>query len=73
MAGYKVKPGKNPSLFESVGLQNGDIVIQINGLDLTDPAQAREAMGELRTAQSIELTVTREGEYITLYLDMPEQ
>jgi len=30
-------------------------------------------MGELRTAQSIELTVTREGEYITLYLDMPEQ
>lgn len=73
MAGYKVKPGKNPSLFESVGLQNGDIVIQINGLDLTDPAQAREAMGELRTAQSLELTVTRDGEYITLYLDMPEQ
>lgn len=73
MAGYKVKPGKDPSLFESVGLKNGDIVIQINGLDLTDPAQARDAMGELRTAQSIELTVTREGEYITLYLDMPQQ
>ncbi|GGF62490.1 type II secretion system protein GspC [Alteromonas lipolytica] len=73
MVGYKVKPGKNPSLFESVGLQNGDIVIQINGLDVTDPAQARDAMGELRTAQSIELTVTRDGEYKTLYLDMPEQ
>lgn len=73
MVGYKVKPGKDSSLFESVGLQNGDIVIQINGMDLTDPAQAREAMGELRSAQSIEFTVTRDGEYITLYLDMPEQ
>ncbi|NVK55871.1 MAG: type II secretion system protein GspC [Alteromonadaceae bacterium] len=73
MAGYKVQPGKDPSLFNSVGLQNGDIVIQINGLDLTDPSQAQEAMGELRNAQSIELTVTRNGEYKSLYLDMPEQ
>ena len=73
MIGYRVKPGKDASLFESVGLINDDVVIQINGLDLTDPAQARDAMGELRDAQSIELTVTRDGEYITLYLDMPEQ
>ncbi|MDC8829350.1 type II secretion system protein GspC [Alteromonas gilva] len=73
MAGYKVQPGKDPSLFNSVGLQNGDIVIQINGLDLTDPSQAQEAMSELRNAQSIELTVTRNGEYTSLYLDMPEQ
>lgn len=73
MIGYRVKPGKDASLFESVGLINDDVVIQINGLDLTDPAQARDAMGELRDAQSIELTVTREGEYITLFLEMPEQ
>jgi general secretion pathway protein C len=72
IVGYNVKPGKKPDLFESAGLNNGDIVVQINGLDVTDPQQATEAMGTLRSAQSIELTVTRDGEYMTLYLDMPE-
>lgn len=72
LVGYKVTAGKNPALFESAGLQAGDIIIQINGLDLTDRQQAMEAMGALRSAQSIELTVTRDGNYMTLYLDMPE-
>lgn len=72
LIGYQVKPGKDPALFKAAGLQNGDVVIQINGLDLTDMQQAGEAMSELRSAQSIELTITRDGEYQTLYLDMPE-
>lgn len=72
LAGYEIKPGKKPDLFKSAGLQAGDIVVQINGLDLTDPQQSREAMAELQQASSIELTLTRAGEYITLYLDMPE-
>ena len=70
--GYQLSPGKKPDLFKSAGLKSGDIVIQINGLDLTDPQQAKEAMTELQQANTIELTLTRDGEYITLYLDMPE-
>ncbi|QPG05570.1 type II secretion system protein GspC [Salinimonas marina] len=71
LVGYQVKPGKNPALFDSAGLQPGDIIIQINGLDLTDTQQSMEAMNALRSAQSIELTLTRDGEYQTVYLDMP--
>lgn len=71
LVGYQVKPGKNPTLFDSAGLQAGDIIIQINGLDLTDTQQSMEAMNALRSAQSIELTLTRDGEYQTVYLDMP--
>lgn len=72
LIGYKIQPGNNPALFESSGLKSGDVVIQINGLDLTDTQQSSAAMNELRQASTIELTLTRDGEYITVYLDMPE-
>ena len=72
LIGYEIKPGKNPVLFQSAGLQAGDVVIQINGLDLTDTQQSKEAMNEMRQAETIELTLTRDGEYITLYLEIPE-
>ncbi|MBU2978314.1 type II secretion system protein GspC [Alteromonas sp. C1M14] len=72
LIGYKIKPGNNSALFESSGLKPGDVVIQINGLDLTDTQQSSAAMNALRQASTIELTLTRDGEYITVYLDMPE-
>ena len=72
LVGYQVQPGKNPSLFQTAGLQSGDVIVQINGYDLTDSQQTMTAMNELRSAQSIELTLDRGGEYLTVYLDMPE-
>ncbi len=72
LLGYQVKPGKDPALFESAGLQAGDVIAQINGLDLTDLQQSQEALSELRNSQTIELTIIRDGEYATIYLDLPE-
>lgn len=72
LIGYQVGPGKDPSLFKSAGLKAGDIVSQINGLDLTDIRQSQNALSELRTAQTIELTLIRDGSLTTLYLDLPE-
>ncbi len=72
LVGYQVKPGKNPALFESAGLQAGDVIAQINGLDLTDLQQSQEALSELRNSQTIELTIIRDGGFATIYLDMPE-
>lgn len=72
LKGYKISPGKKPELFNAAGLQTGDIITQINGLDLTDLAQSVEAMGELRQAQSLQITVNRDNELLTLYLDLPE-
>lgn len=72
LLGYRIAPGKNPSLFTGAGFINGDIVTEINGLDLTDPQQSLEAMNELREAQSLQLTISRGEELLTLYLDFPE-
>ena len=72
LIGYQVSPGKEPALFKSAGLQAGDVIAQINGLDLTDMQQSQEALSELRNAQNIELTIIRDGSFTTLYLDLPE-
>ncbi len=71
LIGYQVSPGKEPELFKSAGLQAGDVITQINGLDLTDLQQSQEALSELRNAQTIELTIIRDGSLTTLYLDLP--
>ena len=72
LIGYQVSPGKEPELFKSAGLQAGDVITQINGLDLTNLQQSQEALSELRNAQTIELTIIRDGSLTTLYLDLPE-
>ena len=72
LLGYRVRPGKNPALFTSVGLVAGDVITEINGFDVTEPQQAREAMVELRTADTLQLTVLRDEQFLTLYLDLPE-
>ena len=72
LQGYQVSPGKKPELFKAAGLQSGDVITDINGLNLTDPQQAVEAMGELRQAQSLQITVSRDNELLTLFLDLPD-
>ncbi|WP_342805766.1 type II secretion system protein GspC [Alteromonas sp. M12] len=72
IAGYKIAPGKNPSLFKGAGFLVGDVITEINGLDLTDPEQAIEALAALNQSDSLQLTISRSEELLTLYLDFPE-
>ncbi len=71
LVGYRVSPGKQPDFFRDVGLRSGDIITQINGLDLSDPAQSFEAIKVLREAQSIQLEVLRGDEALSLDIDIP--
>lgn len=71
MQGYRVSPGKDPSLFKSAGLKPGDIVTEINGLDLTDMQQSLEAMAALQKIQSLQMTVNRDNQKLTLFVDIP--
>jgi general secretion pathway protein C len=72
LSGYQVSPGKKPALFRSAGLKSGDVITEINGLDLTDMQQAIEAMNMLKELQSLQMTVERKDELITIYLDLPQ-
>ena len=72
LLGYRVSPGKKPALFKAAGLKSGDVITDINGLDLTDMQQALEAMNMLKELQSLQISVQREDELITIYLDLPQ-
>ena len=72
LVGYRVSPGKKPTLFKAAGLKSGDVITDINGLDLTDMQQALEAMNMLKELQSLQMSVQREDELITIYLDLPQ-
>ena len=69
--GYRLKPGKDRSLFESAGFQRNDLAIELNGVDLTDTKQAFSLMKEFSTMTEISLTVERNGQRHELSLNIP--
>jgi general secretion pathway protein C len=73
VTGYRVSPGKDAALFQQVGLQNGDVIVELNGLDLTDQRAAMRAMQSLRQANELSLTLLRNGQSQTLTLTLPSQ
>jgi general secretion pathway protein C len=60
--GYQLMPGKDPEFFQSSGLKSGDVAVQMNGLDLTMPSEAAQALQALKEEQEISLLVDRSGE-----------
>lgn len=71
LIGYKVSPGKQADFFRDVGLRSGDVVTEINGLNLSDPSQSLEAITVLKEAQSLQLEVLRGDEALSLDIDIP--
>ncbi|MDO8434229.1 MAG: type II secretion system protein GspC [Candidatus Binatus sp.] len=63
----EVKPG---SVFEQIGMQNGDLVTSIDGQPVTNPMQAMSLMGSVQNKPSIDLTVSRGGSPMNLHLDL---
>lgn len=54
------------TLLTKLGLKNGDILIGIDGEDLSSPDTALKAYASLRTAESLSLTVRRKGSPMTI-------
>lgn len=66
MLGMKVDAIKADSLFEKVGLANGDIITEVNGI-IVDRLEATSAIfDELASADEINVAATRGGESVLL-------
>ncbi|MBZ6074510.1 GspC family type II secretion system variant ExeC [Aeromonas schubertii] len=72
MAGYRLNPGRDPELFNRLGLQANDMAVSINGLDLKDTAQAMQAMQQLAGATEMTVTVEREGQLYDVFVGLSE-
>lgn len=65
-AGFRLFAIKQDSVFEKIGLKNGDIITRINGNELTDPARAMGLIQELRNQGRITVDVNRNRQLSTL-------
>ncbi|EEX95128.1 general secretion pathway protein C [Vibrio orientalis CIP 102891 = ATCC 33934] len=70
VVGYRLSPGKDKVLFESVGLKQGDIAVSINGLDLKDSSVMSEIFKNLSQLTELTLTVERNGQPHEIYIEL---
>ncbi|CAM2875116.1 type II secretion system protein GspC [Vibrio rarus] len=70
LVGYRVRPGRDRALFDSIGLKDGDIAVTFNGSDLTDPAAMGAIWKSLNDLSEVNLTVERDGQHYDIYLQL---
>lgn len=70
--GYRVYPGSDPAAFHHLGLKPGDLVLDINGTPLNDPAQDQQILNTLGSSSEATVTVLRGGQRRTLTLNLAQ-
>ena len=66
LRGYRIYPGRDRTAFNAVGLRPGDLVTQVNGIQLNDANTALQMLGQLSQAGSISVLVDRGGQQQTV-------
>jgi general secretion pathway protein C len=71
--GFRLRPGRDRQLFGQLGLNGGDVITEINGVRLNNPAQGLTMLQELMNASRVDVRVLRNGAEIplTFSLDGP--
>ena len=61
MTGVRVYPSRNRKLFRALGLRNGDIVTQVNGVMIDDQSKGLAIFQQLAESPSLEIHIKRGG------------
>jgi len=69
MRGYRVYPGRNRQQFAALGLRPGDLVTEINGMALNNPAEGMQIFQSIASATQVSVTIERAGQQQVLTLD----
>jgi general secretion pathway protein C len=64
--GFKLYAIRPNSIFGKIGMQNGDTVKSINGMEMSSPDQALGVYTKVRSASHLTVSVERRGETVTL-------
>ena len=62
--GFKIFSIRPDSLYSRIGVQNGDVIQRINGLDINSPEKALEAYARMKDATRIDLEIERRGQLV---------
>ncbi len=69
--GFTLQPGRESGALAELGLQAGDIVTAINGVNIDSPAMGMKAMQALGEGDSINVTLLRSGQPVSMSLTLP--
>jgi general secretion pathway protein C len=64
--GFRLFAIRQNSIFDNIGLRNGDIIQNINGTEINDPSKALGLMQDFRNARQLSVTILRNREPLTL-------
>jgi len=64
--GFRLSEIQQGSLFQQMGLQDGDVVKNIAGQEINDPMRALELLSVLQNQQSVVIQVVRNGQPVQL-------
>ena len=57
--GFRVRPGKQRRFFRQLGLRNGDVIKEVNGIQIDSPEKGLMIMSEISGASDLNITVLR--------------
>jgi type II secretion system protein C len=68
LKGWKMDRIRKGSFYEKSGIQNGDVIEEINGVVLSDAGQSIKLLQSLRNESEIELKLNRNGQKMNFML-----
>ncbi|MEF8792654.1 type II secretion system protein GspC [Thiohalorhabdus sp.] len=68
--GFRVVNIQEGSVFEDLGVKEGDVIQRVNGRDVRSPRQALKAYKELKGSRQFQLELLRDGQSRTLSYDV---
>jgi general secretion pathway protein C len=71
MVGVQFDSIREGGFYDQIGLQNGDVVTEINGVSVSDPAAMVKVIGEFVGADELNIAVERGGAAQTLVVATP--
>jgi len=73
LIGYTLQPGRDKELFDQLGLQPGDVAVQINEHRLDDPANGVTALQSIQNGEQVTMTVLRDGQEQVMSFSLPAE
>ena len=72
ISGYQITPGQDAALFSRLGLQPNDVITEVNGIRLDNPAQSLSVLQTLAGDEPVTVEVLRAGVPQTLIVDLDQ-
>ncbi|MEQ9464606.1 MAG: type II secretion system protein GspC [Haliea sp.] len=70
LQGYRLTPGRDREQFERLGFRAGDLVVAVNGMPLSDPANTMRLYQAMRSASEASFDLLRGGEAVAVNVSL---